>query len=68
MLNTCKSKRSFLGNDLSSFFFMSWFTVYLNQTKRLASTKQGPIELSLEQIEKVSRSREPLAEDPSLSL
>ena len=43
---------------------MSWFTVYLNQTKRL--TKQGPIELSLEQIEKVSRSREPLAEDPSL--
>ncbi|KAM7459954.1 hypothetical protein LguiA_036071 [Lonicera macranthoides] len=53
---------------LSSFFFMSWFTVYLNQTKRLASTKQGPIELSLEQIEKVSRSREPLAEDPSLSL
>ncbi|KAK4838760.1 hypothetical protein QYF36_016235 [Acer negundo] len=42
--------------------------VYLNQTKRLASTKQGPIELSLEQIEKVSRSREPLAEDPSLSL
>lgn len=48
---------------------MSWFTVYLNQTKRLASTKQGPIiELSLEQIEKVSRSREPLAEDPSLSL